>query len=373
MYSLYSWGSPFESDGIYSFDPVCLSIQAYLQLSKAEWRLCRTNSTDISPSRCLPTLVYQGSAVESGLWPIAQFLKQEGHDLDAGLDPEQLAQSVAYISAVQGGLGDALLFSWYAVSENFVAGVRPQLAKLFGFPLSLVIPTQLKTYAERKLTTEGIISSGGGSTDDADSLEASSAANALRKKIPRIYLLAKEGFNRYADKSAHPIYEQAKKYLSVLSKKLGQQQYFFGNRATMLDTVVYGYLVLVIKIDLPQNTLKEIIESDYPNLIRHCDRIHEQLSAPTTISEQSLVAGLAGAMKQAISSYFTVLTRRPQEVKDDPQRAAKVRSVVGASFAFLGYVIYNGILSAPAPKPPSQTNELVFESASEVLSAIRNV
>ncbi|KAJ2793696.1 hypothetical protein H4R20_006466, partial [Coemansia guatemalensis] len=162
-------------------------------------------------------------------------------------------------------------------------------------------------------------------------------------------------------------------YLSILSKKLGEQQYFFGNRPTMLDAVAYGYLALVIKVDLPQNTLKAIIESDYPNLIGLCNRIHEQLGTPTTISEQSLIAGLAGATRHAISSYFTVLKLPQQEVKDDPQRAAKVRSVVGASFAFLGYVIYNGILSAPAPKAISQTDALAFESAGDVLSVIRNI
>ncbi|KAJ2617998.1 hypothetical protein H4S08_000078 [Coemansia sp. RSA 1365] len=307
------------------------------------------------------------SSVESGFWPITQFLKQEGHDLDAGLDPEQLSQSVAYISMIQNGLGDALLFSWYSVSEDFVSAVRPQLAKLFGFPLSLVIPTQLKSHAENKLKAEGI------TIESADSSEANSNASALRNKLPRIYLLAKEGFNRHADKSAHPIYEQAKKYLSVLSKKLDKQQYFFGNTPTTLDAVVYGYLVLVIKVDLPQNTLKTIIESDYPNLIGLCNRIHEQLGTPATISEQSLVAGLAGAMKHAISSYFTVVSHPPQAVKNDPQRAAKVRSVVGASFAFLGYVIYNGILSAPAPKAISQAGALTFESTNDVLSVIRNV
>ncbi|KAJ1926061.1 hypothetical protein EC988_010331, partial [Linderina pennispora] len=138
MYSLYSWGSLFEHDGLYSFDPSCASVQAYLQLAKADWQLHHVNNSGISPTGCLPVLTCQDNIVESGFWHVIEFLKREGYDLNSALDAEQISQSTAYISLVQDSLVDALLFSWYMVSENFVDVIRPRLAKLFGFPLSLV-------------------------------------------------------------------------------------------------------------------------------------------------------------------------------------------------------------------------------------------
>ncbi|KAI8321833.1 hypothetical protein GQ54DRAFT_238038, partial [Martensiomyces pterosporus] len=213
----------------------------------------------VSPNGCLPALTYNNEVVESGFWHITEFLKREGYDLNEALDEEQKAQSVAYISLIQDSLSDALLFSWYLVSENFADAIRPRLARLFGLPFSLLIPTQLRDYAQQRLEAHG---------------------GLLRSKIPRIYLLAKEGFKRHADKSAHPVYEVANKCLDVLSSKLGSKDYFFGERPTTLDTVAYGYLSLILYPELPQATLKSIITSKYPNLVSFCDRMHSQIEKP---------------------------------------------------------------------------------------------
>ncbi|KAJ2552608.1 hypothetical protein IWW35_002249 [Coemansia sp. RSA 1878] len=345
MYSLYSWGSPFESEGLYSFDASCVSAQAYLQLCKAEWQLCHVNSTGISQNGCLPALLYKDSTIESGFWRTVQFLKNQGYNLDADLDEEQISQSTAYISMIQDGLVDSLLFSWYLVSENFVEATRPRLAKLFGFPLSLAIPTQLQDYAVRRLKAVGVSSEvENANTKDADD---ETMPGSLRSKLPRIYLLAKEGFRRHADKSTHPIYEQADQYLAALSKKLDKKQYFFGNKPTTLDTVAYGCLSLIVYVDLPQNTLKTTIVEKYSNLIAFCDRIHAQLTPPTIVSEQSFLGGMGSIVKHAISRYTNISTVPPNNKRANPDLPVQVRSVAGALFVFFGYIIYNGILSAP--------------------------
>ncbi|KAJ2762291.1 hypothetical protein IWQ56_005075, partial [Coemansia nantahalensis] len=250
MHALYSWGSPFGAEGVDSFDPSCLSIQAYLQLCKADWQLHLASSTDISPGGCLPALVRDGQAVESGFWHIVAALRKAGLDLDAELDPEQAAQATAYICMVRDGLADALLFSWYLVPENFVGVVRPRLAQLFGLPLSLLVPTQLKSHAEQHLRASGVA----GDPGPAE-LDASHAPEPLGARLPRIYQLAKSGFRRYSDHSTHPVYRRAAEFLAVLSQKLGGKQYFFGDRPSTLDAVVYGHLWPVLRVELPQDTL----------------------------------------------------------------------------------------------------------------------
>ncbi|KAJ2898617.1 hypothetical protein GGI21_004852, partial [Coemansia aciculifera] len=337
MYSLHSWGSPFTAKGLYSFDPSCISIQAYLQLSKAEWQLHSVSSTSISPNNCLPVLTCGQAVVESGFWRIVAFLKSEGYDLNADLDEEQLSQSTAYISMVQDSLVDALLFSWYLVSENFAEAIRPRLAKLFGFPLSLIIPTQLRDYAEHRLESRGILGKAN------DTLETKPESASLRSKIPRIYLLAKDGFKSHEDKSAHPIYAQAKRCLDALSTKLSKKEYFFGSKPTTLDAVVYGYLSLILYPDLPQSTLKSMVARDYPNLLEFCDRIHAQMEAPSTGPKENWAAGVGAMVKQSASQLTSMWPFSLPSSQEDPELVSKIISVSGALGVFFGYAIYKGL------------------------------
>ncbi|KAJ1734833.1 hypothetical protein LPJ61_000862 [Coemansia biformis] len=373
MYSVYAWGSPFAAEGLSSFDPSCLSIQAYLQLCKADWQLHWTSGADISPSSSLPALTCGGSVVESGFWHIVEFLRSEGHNLDAGLDQEQVAQATAYISMVRDGLADALLFSWFLVSENFVGVIRPRLAQLFGFPLSLVVPTQLKSHAEQRLGASGP-TAGHDEPAGADGPGAGGAADTPRSRIPRIYLLAKHGFRRYPDRSAHPVYAQAAEYLAVLSLKLGSKQYFFGDRPSTLDAVVYGYLSPIIRVALPQDTLRTAIVDKHPNLAAHCERIHAQLEQPVPASTQGALAGMLAAAKQSILRYAALPALPLPDAKDNPQRAEKVRSATGALLVFLAYVVYNGIVSAPSPKT-MRTSENPGDAADMggLLSAVKDM
>ncbi|KAJ1823883.1 hypothetical protein LPJ60_001217 [Coemansia sp. RSA 2675] len=371
MYSLYSWGSPFTAEGLHSFDPSCLSIQAYLQLSQAEWQLHNVSSASVSPNNCLPALTCGQAVVESGFWRIVEFLKSEGYDLNADLDEEQQSQSTAYISMVQDSLVDALLFSWYLVSENFAESIRPRLAKLFGFPLSLFIPTQLKDHAESRLESRGIHSAAATETKTASD-PSNTSANSLKSKIPRIYLLAKEGFKSHEDKSTNPVYAQAKKCLDALSKKLDKKEYFFGSKPTALDTVVYGYLSLMLYPDLPQSTLKSMIIEEFPNLSEFCDRIHAQMEPPSMGPEQNWAAGVGSMVKQSVLQFASLRSYSLPTTQDDPELASKIVSVAGALGIFFGYTIYKGILSIPGTRsltPAAQT--LPAFSSSDILSVVK--
>ncbi|KAJ2003946.1 hypothetical protein H4R26_002782 [Coemansia thaxteri] len=372
MYSLYSWGSPFKPEGLYSFDPSCISIQTYLQLSKAEWQLHHVNGAGMSSSGCLPVLTCEQTAAESGFWRIVQFLKSEGYDLNAELDEEQVAQSIAYISMVQDHLVDALLFSWYMVPENFAGAIRPRLANLFGFPLSFVIPTQLRDYAEGRLESRGIHCGATATSSTDSSSGGSTGLSALKDKIPRIYLLAKEGFSSHEDRSGHHVYAQSSKCLDLLSKKLDKKDYFYGGKPTTLDTVVYGYLSLMLYPDLPQNTLKSMIVKDYPNLADFCNRIHAQLEAPDVASEPSWAAGVGQIIKQSLPQFDVFGSYSLARAKDDPDLASKLLSVASALVAFFGYALYNGIIPVPdlKPRPSAESAPHVF-TTSDLLAAIK--
>ncbi|KAJ2746931.1 hypothetical protein GGI20_000918 [Coemansia sp. BCRC 34301] len=367
MYSLYSWGSPFTTEGLYSFDPSCVSIQAYLQLCKAKWQLHSVSSTSVSPNNCLPALTCGQAVVESGFWRIVEFLKREGYDLNAELDEEQLSQSTAYASMVQDGLVDALLFSWYLVSENFAEAIRPCLAKLFGFPLSLAIPTQLRDHAEHRLESRGIL------TKVAATPDSEAEPAALKSKIPRIYLLAKEGFRQHEDKSSHPVYAQAKRCLGALSKKLDGKLYFFGSKPTTLDAVVYGYLSLILYPDLPQSTLKTMLVQGFPNLSNFCQRIHAQMEAPSTGPAQNWAVGVWSMAKQNVLQVASLWSFSLPSRQEDPELVAKILSVAGALGVFFGYSIHKGHLSLPGSRAkPSTTLVPQVISTGDILSVLKD-
>ncbi|KAI9505553.1 hypothetical protein GGI25_000944 [Coemansia spiralis] len=386
MYSLYMWGSPFELEEIYSFDPLCVSIQAYLQLCKATWQLHYVNNADVSPNRSLPFLSCENKVAESGFWRIVQFLKGEGHDLNISLDEEQLSQTVAYASMIHDGLADALLFSWYLVPENFIQVIRPRLAKLFGLPLSLIVPTQLKDYAEQRLNAQGVIYKQALEYEDGNGEQMAAKNGFLQNKILQLRILAKEGFRRQTNANqsvdtalvCHPVLRQADQYLALLSQKLGRKDYFFGQSPTLLDAVVYGYLSLVLRIDLPQNTLKTLIKTRYLNLAEHCTRVHALLKPPKIVSQQSLIAGLGAYVRQTISKYAIIPSLPLAAAQSDPKWAESMRLIVGGICVFFGYVIYNGILSVPSKKQiaddtttPGKEEVVDALSVNEILDAVR--
>ncbi|KAJ1906687.1 hypothetical protein LPJ81_001214 [Coemansia sp. IMI 209127] len=256
---------------------------------------------------------------------------------------------------VQDGLIDAILFTWYLVPENFVQVIRPRLAKMFGLPLSLVMPTHLKDCAVKRLAANGVIDGetfGSGSDSNAEGSD-STEGGFLQNRFFQLRHLAKEGFKRQAKASEsieaalarHPVLKQADQYLLCLSQKLGEKDYFFGKTPGLLDAVVYGHLSLVIRVNLPHNTLRRLIATKYINLAEHCARVHARLRPPTIASSQGLVAGLGSYVKQTVAEYTTLPDISIPNMKDSPETVNNVRTIVGALCVFVGYIIYNGVLS----------------------------
>ncbi|KAJ1772487.1 hypothetical protein LPJ74_001387 [Coemansia sp. RSA 1843] len=342
MYSLYSWGTPFEAEELYSFDPLSISVQVGLP----------------KPYKCLPVLIFKNDVAETGFWRIVRFLQGEGHGLGVALNKEQLSQTTAYVSMIQDGLVDAIIFMWYLVPENFVQVIRPRLAGMFGLPLSLVMPTHLKDCATKRLIANGMIDDGTfGSSSSSSNEDSEPAKNGfLQNKFLQLRHLAKEGFKRQASTyesveaaiARHPVLNQADQYLSCLSRKLGEREYFFGKAPSLLDAVAYGHLSLVLRVDLPHNPLRMLITTRYINLAEHCARVHAQLQPPTIASRQNLVAGLGSYVKQTVSEYTTIPDFSVSNMKDSPETAGNLRAVVGALCIFIGYVIYNDVLSTPS-------------------------
>lgn len=68
------------------------------------------------------------------------------------------------------------------------------------------------------------------------------------------------------------IIRTAKKTITQLSKKLGDKKYFFGDKPSSLDALIFGYLAPLIKLPLPSDTLQCHLQA-CSNLVRFVESI----------------------------------------------------------------------------------------------------
>jgi metaxin len=68
------------------------------------------------------------------------------------------------------------------------------------------------------------------------------------------------------------VYEEVDSCCQALAERLGTQLYFFGDKKTELDALVYGHVSAILMTPLPDNRLRDII-TEYPTLIEHFRRI----------------------------------------------------------------------------------------------------
>ena len=71
------------------------------------------------------------------------------------------------------------------------------------------------------------------------------------------------------------MYSDAEKCLTLLSNRLGDSKYFFGNQPTSLDAIVYSYLAPLLKTPFPNSTLQNHLKA-CTNLVTFVARISQK-------------------------------------------------------------------------------------------------
>ncbi|KAJ3295222.1 hypothetical protein HDU76_006879 [Blyttiomyces sp. JEL0837] len=187
-FELFSWGPAWN---LTSFDPACLSVQAYLNLVGANWVLNSCSNPNLSPSGELPML-RDGTRPIAGVANIFAHLKTRGLDLDAHLTAEESAHCISYIALIEDRLYDALLYNHWIDSANFAKTTRPTYSKALGWIKRTYIPYQLQDRVKRRLKAYRMML-------DQDG-----------QAVNEVYLMARDCFKALAD-------------------KLGDQKYFLGD------------------------------------------------------------------------------------------------------------------------------------------------
>ncbi|GJJ78715.1 metaxin [Entomortierella parvispora] len=239
---LYVFGGAF---GLPSIDPQCLALISYMSIvSHQEYTIVECNDTGVSPTGELPML-HHGKNWISGTNRIIAYLSKTGYNANEHLSTEEIAKSVAYGSLVDESLTDALLFSWFAIAENFLGATCKAYSNLFSFPSRYFLPIQIRKAAVQRVRKYGGRVESGIMTDTTDS---------------KVYALARDCYR-------------------VLDRKLGDNDFFFGVRPTTLDAKVFGHLALQLYPELPDPHFQKMLQEDFPRLVAYCDRCREEFFA----------------------------------------------------------------------------------------------
>ncbi|KAI8081367.1 uncharacterized protein BX664DRAFT_285339 [Halteromyces radiatus] len=333
---LYVWSPAL---GAPSIDPKCIVIESYLRVLELDYTVVHANDPQTSPTGELPLLKH-GATWIAGIDRILSYLVKQQFDANATLSPAEKADYLAYNALVQEKLYDCMLFTWYADMTNFVKSIRPTYAKLLSFPSRYFVPIQLKKTAKSRLAKYDV--------------EIISDDTTLPEN-------EKDEMKELQRTGWHQMYRLARETYHVLNDKLGDKKYMFGDSATTLDCIVFGYLSLHYYPDLAHNRLQHILKEEYPRLARFCDRFQQTYFSDqkdVEISEPSddipslwrtminNPRGFLSSIKDDAVQYMSSSDKKKKrsEAQLDFERK-RIWSIAGGVTFLLAYIIYNGIIS----------------------------
>ena len=200
---------------------------------------------------------------------------------DYELSPKQCAEVVAYTQLVKDKLVPALEFVWWVDSKNFVEFSRPTYANCLPFPLNVSIkapisrfvvgfnhqiclfPTIFQFYypGQYENRAKELIAALYKEEEDYEVIETAVRFNATFENcIYQVIILPLQ------------VYKQAMECITMLSVKLGDKEFFYGQTPCSLDAVVFAHLAPLLKAPLPSAALQNNLKA-CTNLNRFVSRI----------------------------------------------------------------------------------------------------
>jgi len=226
---------PYEVEQILMPDfASCLSVKTYLNMLGLKFQTeLRTNAEYMSPSGKVP-FISIGPLLIAELEPIITVCNAKGHTLTDDLTELQKAEMKAYMSLTQSVFTNAVLYVLWLDTETRNLVTKPRCGFPYKWPLNIIIP--------------------------------------LKKQYEVSKLLSTLGWNK---KTIEEVYDEVNNCCQALSAKLGDQKFFFGDKPTELDAIVFGHLYTMLTTELPSDRLAEAVRN-FSNLTDFCTRVHDQ-------------------------------------------------------------------------------------------------
>lgn len=212
-----------------NLSPFCVKLETYLKMANIPYDVVLTTKTDKSPKGKMPYIKYNDVMMSDSSFIIEKLMQDFGDSTETHLSPALKAQGLAIQRLCEDHLAYALMyFRWiddtsWPFFKEIVFGKMPT-------PLKLAIPKIVQKGVRTKLKENGIL-----------------------------------------DHSRDEILQLSKQNLKALSDILGDQKFFFGDRPTLTDAIVFAF-VGMIHFENFDNPLKTILKG-FPELKNHSENM----------------------------------------------------------------------------------------------------
>lgn len=225
---------PYEVEQILLPDNAhCLAVQAFLKMLGLKYTIdFRKNAEYMSPSNRVP-FIRVGHFLVAELDPIVKFTQNKGWSLSGELEEAARSDMRAYMSLVTTVLGNAENYITWCDPSTYREVTKLRHGAVAPWPLNLYL-----TY-KKKLT--------------------------VQHRLKALHWL---------EKSLDQVYKDVDQCCQSLSERLEKNNFFFKDKPTELDALVFGHIYAVLTTPLPNNRFASTIR-EYPNLVDHCTRIEQ--------------------------------------------------------------------------------------------------
>eukprot|EP00057_Strongylocentrotus_purpuratus_P034928 XP_797071.1 PREDICTED: metaxin-2 [Strongylocentrotus purpuratus] len=213
----------------------CLAVKAFLKMCDIPFHIMlRSNAEQMSPSGAVP-FIKAGADIVSEFDPIVEYVSKKGLSLSEELSGGQKSEMKAYMALSINRLYLAEMYLSWNVKETADQKTKQRYGSPYPWPLSLILPY-------------------------------------LKQREAVSYLKA---HNSWQDFLPDQVYDEVNLCCKALSDKLGGEQYFFLDRPTELDALVYGHLKTLQMMEAEDKRLADMVNK-YPTLVHFCDRIRDR-------------------------------------------------------------------------------------------------
>jgi len=221
-----------------SIDLRCLTVMAYVRFTGAPIQFTNCQGPKSLVENDLPVYVAPGGEqVKGSAQCIIQYLRSNHITADFDLSPASCADVIAYGHMLERKILPGLLYAFWIDKKNYDSFTRPWYAASLPFYNRWFIPLRMQSKAQGRIF----------SLFDLERI----SEDELESKV----------------------YENAKDGLTILSNKLGDNEYLLGSSPTSLDAIVFGYVATVAKIPFPNAPLHQHLVNKCPNLVDYMERI----------------------------------------------------------------------------------------------------
>jgi len=190
---------PFETEQILLPDNASsLSVQAFLRMCNLKYEVeQRINADEMSPSGRIP-FVKCGAFLISELEPLISFLENKGITLSGDMEAMTKFDLRAYMSLMNTVLANAELYVTWVDRDTYSQVTKVRHGSLHPWPLGWVLTVKKRRRVHKRLNALG-----------------------------------------WLDKTIEEVYEEVDSCFTALSERLDDNKYFFGDKPSELDAVVF--------------------------------------------------------------------------------------------------------------------------------------